>query len=48
MIEYDALWGTGLGYVDAHLLASARLTAGTRIWTRDQRLAAAAARLGVN
>jgi predicted nucleic acid-binding protein len=37
-IERDALHGRGIGYVDAHLLASARLTAGALLWTRDGRL----------
>lgn len=37
----------GIGYVDACLLASVRLTAGGVIWTLDKRLAAAATRLGV-
>lgn len=46
MIEVERLWGTGLGWVDAGLLASARLS-DARLWTRDRRLAAAAARLGV-
>ncbi|MCA0432273.1 MAG: type II toxin-antitoxin system VapC family toxin [Proteobacteria bacterium] len=41
-IETRRLGGTGIGYVDAHLLASASLTPGTRIWTRDKRLKAAA------
>jgi predicted nucleic acid-binding protein len=35
----------GVGYVDAHLLASARLTPDTFLWTRDKRLLAAADRL---
>jgi predicted nucleic acid-binding protein len=30
--------GSGIGYVDAHLLAAAVLTAETLIWTRDKRL----------
>lgn len=37
-IEQHALMGRGIGYVDVHLLASARL-AGARLWTRDKRLA---------
>jgi predicted nucleic acid-binding protein len=40
------LWGRGLGPVDIHLLGSARIAAAL-LWTRDQRLAAAAADLGV-
>jgi hypothetical protein len=47
MVEQRRLWGTGLSYVDAHLLASAILTPGATILTRDKRLADAAARLGV-
>jgi predicted nucleic acid-binding protein len=46
-IERNALAGTGIGYVDAHLLASARLDSGTTILTRDRRLAEAAFRLGL-
>lgn len=37
-IERHALHGKGIGYVDAHLLASVALTTGTRLWTRDRRL----------
>jgi predicted nucleic acid-binding protein len=37
-VNREALFGRGIGYVDAHLLASARLTAGATIWTRDARL----------
>jgi predicted nucleic acid-binding protein len=40
------LYGRGLGWVDMHLLASARL-ARVPLWTLDKRLAAAAADLGV-
>jgi predicted nucleic acid-binding protein len=46
-IDRQALFGRGIGYVDAHLLAAARLATGTRLWTRDQNLQAVAARLGV-
>jgi predicted nucleic acid-binding protein len=46
-IESAALMGRGMGYVDVHLLASARLTAGARIWTFDKRLADAAEGLGL-
>jgi predicted nucleic acid-binding protein len=34
--------GSGIGYVDAHLLAATTLTPETVIWTRDRRLLAAA------
>ncbi|MBI4061898.1 MAG: PIN domain-containing protein [Elusimicrobia bacterium] len=45
-IERRGLAGTGLGAVDAHLLASAAL-ARAKLWTRDGALARAAARIGV-
>ena len=41
------LFESGIGYVDAHLLAAAQLTAGTTLWTRDKRLHAVADRLGL-
>jgi len=46
-IDRHALHGLGIGYVDANLLASARLTPDTTLWTRDKRLASAAERLGL-
>lgn len=46
LVEERRLAGSGLGWVDAHLLASA-LIEGTRLWTLDRSLAAAAAGLGV-
>lgn len=47
LIENRALHGRGIGYVDAHLLASTLITPDTWLWTRDKRLAEAAAELGV-
>ena len=47
LVERHRLNGLGVGYVDAHLLASTLLTPGVRLWTRDQRLGAVAIRLGV-
>jgi len=44
-IEANALAGSGLGYVDAHLLAAVRLTDAASLWTRDKHLLAAARRL---
>jgi predicted nucleic acid-binding protein len=41
-IEHEALHGLGVGFVDAHLLASTRLTPDARLYTRDRRLEAAA------
>jgi predicted nucleic acid-binding protein len=43
-----ALYGTGLGFIDAHLLAATRLSPGTKLWTCDRRLRAASTRLGVS
>ncbi len=37
-IEHHALFGRGVGYVDAHLLASVKLTAGSTLWTNDKKL----------
>ena len=45
-IEDQRLMGSGLGYVDVHLLASARLTA-VPLWTNDRNLREAAVRLGI-
>lgn len=44
-IDESALYGLGIGYVDAHLLAAVRLTPGSSLWTRDGRLLAAAERV---
>ncbi|MGQ5490912.1 type II toxin-antitoxin system VapC family toxin [Thauera sp. ZXT1-4] len=46
-IGTHALFGLGIGYTDAHLLAATKLSPGTRLWTRDRRLSEAAARLGI-
>lgn len=47
LIETRTLFGLGIGYVDAHLLAATLLTgSGTTLWTRDKRLKAAAGALG--
>ena len=45
-VQGNALVGKGLGVVDIHLLASARLSH-SRIWSRDKSLCRAAHRLGV-
>ena len=44
-IEQNSLWGLGIGYVDAHLLASTRLMSGAALWTRDRKLQKAALKL---
>lgn len=46
-IERHKLASSGLGYVDASLLASASLTPGARLWARDKTLRASAVRCGV-
>jgi predicted nucleic acid-binding protein len=45
-IESHGLHGLGIGYVDAHLLASARLN-GVMLWTRDKKLKQAAISVGL-
>jgi len=37
-IEQTGLMGKGIGYVDAHLLASVALADGAKLWTRDKGL----------
>jgi predicted nucleic acid-binding protein len=46
-IDRHALFGRGVGYVDAHLLAAVRLTAGAKLWTNDRRLHGVADELGL-
>lgn len=46
-IEKQALFGSGIGYIDAHLLAATLLSPGSFLWTRDKRLLAESVRLGV-
>lgn len=46
-VEHEALHGLGIGYADAHLLASARLTPDATLWTRDRRLRDIAVRMGL-
>ena len=45
MIEKHKLMGRGVGLVDVHLLASAKLSKAT-LWTRDKQLVAIAAEFG--
>jgi predicted nucleic acid-binding protein len=46
LIKAEKIFGAGIGFLDAHLLASARLD-GARLWTFDKRLQAVAQRLNV-
>jgi len=48
LIRRNSIGGAGIGYVDAHLLAAARLGDGIRLWTRDKRLRAVAERLDLS
>lgn len=45
-VEANAIGGTGIGFVDAHLLASA-FGQKLQLWTLDKRLTAQAERLGL-
>ncbi|MEA3410847.1 MAG: type II toxin-antitoxin system VapC family toxin [Pseudomonadota bacterium] len=45
-LEKHRLMGKGIGYIDVHLLASATLATGAKLWTRDKRLASIAEELG--
>ncbi len=45
-VETNSLQGSGIGWVDVHLLASALLSR-TPIWTRDTTLRKAAEKLGI-
>ena len=47
LIENQKLFGLGIGYVDAHLLAAVRLEGGTALWTRDKRLFGVASGMGL-
>lgn len=46
-IENNQLMGRGLGYVDVHLIASAKLSE-VLIWTADKKLAEASVNLGLS
>jgi predicted nucleic acid-binding protein len=46
-IAAHRLAGSGIGTIDAHLLASTRLSPGALLATRDRRLLEVAARLGL-
>jgi len=46
LIERHSLYGVGIGYVDAQLLAATKLTPGATLWTSDRPLVAVSSRLG--
>jgi predicted nucleic acid-binding protein len=45
-VRHHKINGLGIGWIDAHLLASA-IVAGSRLWTADRPLAAVAGDIGV-
>jgi predicted nucleic acid-binding protein len=47
LIEQGPLYGTGLGWVDANLLATTLATPGLKLLTRDRRMGLVAERLNV-
>ena len=47
-IDGCRLFGHGIGYVDAHVLAAVQLTPGAGLWTYDKHLHRAAQRLGMS
>ena len=47
LVERRSLVGRGIGWVDAHLLASTLLSPGVRLETRDRRLSEVAGSLGI-
>ena len=46
-IDTHKLYGRGIGYIDTHLLAAVKLSAGAALWTRDKRLHGMAAEMGL-
>jgi predicted nucleic acid-binding protein len=47
LVESRLLYARGIGLIDAHLIASALLTPGTNLWTRDGRLRGVARAMNV-
>jgi predicted nucleic acid-binding protein len=45
LVQRECIQGSGIGFVDAHLVASCRLSCAL-LWTRDKRLGVQAQRLG--
>jgi predicted nucleic acid-binding protein len=48
MIDQHGIFSMGIGYIDAHLLASVLLDQRAALWTRDKRLRAAAEKAGAS
>lgn len=47
LAEHRRLWGRGLSAIDAGLLGSVAVVDGAQLWTRDKRLRAVCAEVGV-
>ncbi|MGE0215215.1 type II toxin-antitoxin system VapC family toxin [Mycolicibacterium sp.] len=47
LVEHRRLWGRGLSVVDVQLLGAVSLVDGAQLWTRDKRLKAVCAEIGV-
>ena len=47
LVEHRRLWGRGLSAIDVNLLGSVALVDGAQLWTRDKRLKAVCAEVGV-
>jgi predicted nucleic acid-binding protein len=47
LVDRYRLHGRGIGWVDAHLLASTLLTGDAQLWTRDKRLGAIATQFSI-
>jgi predicted nucleic acid-binding protein len=47
LIDQAKLFGRGVGYIDAHLLAATRLSGNSALWTYDRPLLEAAQYLGL-
>lgn len=47
-IEHHQLMGTGIGYIDAHLLTASVLHDTAQLWTRDKRMMAIADELDIS
>ena len=46
-IDRHRLMGRGIGYIDVHILAATALAGDATLWTREKRLAAIAAEIGL-
>jgi predicted nucleic acid-binding protein len=47
LIDSHGLLGSGIGYINAHLVTAVLLTSGASLWSRDKRLAVVASRMKI-